>query len=335
MTAAKLPVQLTCADYARLLPLARGEVMPEGIELTLTLGRRGSWDDRNAMLRRALNDPMVQGGESSFCRHAVRIAQGDRSHVALPVFPLRGFTIRDLYAAAGSPITSIAQLAGKRIGMYGWANSGAVWYRHLLATHGVDIAGVRWCIGPVDDPMPATSPEVLPPGVTTPPEGGSLSAMLIEGELDAVFSPPRPRAYHRSRGPIIRLVRDWRAEEARYFKQTGLFPTQHLVVIRRALWEAHPWVARALTEAFIAGNDAFTEAQRNFPYATPWLEDELERTEALLGEDFHPYGFEPNRLPIAAFAEQAWNAGIIAQRLSPEALFAEYLDSATLPVPTA
>ncbi|WP_159992399.1 hypothetical protein [Roseomonas sp. 18066] len=323
-----IKVALTCADYARLLPLARGEVRPEGIELTLTLGQRGSWADRNLMLRRALNDPTVQGGESSFCRHAMRIAQGDRSHVALPVFPLRGFTIRDLYAAQGSPITRIAQLAGKRIGMYGWANSGAVWYRHLLALHGVDIAAVQWCIGPVDDPMPATSPEILPPGVTTPPEGGSLSAMLLAGELDAVFSPPKPRAYHRSRGPIVRLVADWRAAEIDYFERTNIFPTSHLVVIRRALWEAHPWVAPALTQAFIAGNDAFTAAQRNFPYATPWLEDELEQVEALLGEDFHPYGFETNRHPIAAFADQAYDAGIIGKRLSPEELFAEYLDSA-------
>ena len=335
MTTGRLPLELTFADYARLMPLARGEVVPPGIDLTLTLGRRGSWDDRNAMLRRALNDPLVQGGESSFCRHVMRIDQGDRSHVALPVFPLRGFTIRDLYAVSGSPFTAIADLAGKRIGMYGWANSGAVWYRHLLATHGVDIAGIHWCIGPVDDPMPAASPEALPPGVTTPPEGGSLSAMLLVGELDAMFSPPRPRAYRRERGPIVRLVRDWRAEEERYFKQTGLFPTQHLVVIRRALWEAHPWVARVLTEAFIAGNNAFTAAQRNFPYATPWLEDELERTEALLGEDFHPYGFEPNRLPIDVFAEQSWRAGITTRRLSPEVLFAEYLESAALPLPPA
>lgn len=330
-----LRVELTCADYARLLPLARGEVRAQGLDLALTLGRRGSWADRNLMLRRALNDPAVQGGESSFCRHVMRIAQGDRSHVALPVFPLRGFCVRDLYAAAESPITRIEDLAGKRIGMYGWANSGAVWYRHLLAAHGVDIAGVRWCIGPIDDPMPAASPEPLPQGVTTPPEGGSLGEMLLAGELDAVFSPPRPRAYHPTRGPIRRLVRDWPAAEAAYFERTGIFPTSHLVVIRRSLWEAHPWVARALTEAFIACNDAFTEAQRNFPYATPWLEDELERTEALLGEDFHPHGFAPNRLPIAAFAAQAQAAGIVGRAVSPEELFAEYLESAALPIPAA
>ncbi len=328
MTNGLLPLHLTCADYARLMPLARGEVVPEGIALTLTLGRGGSWADRNVMLRRALNDPAVSGGESSFCRHLVRIAQGDRSHVALPVFPLRGFTVRDLYARAGGAVTEIAQLAGKRIGMYGWANSGAVWYRHLLAAHGVDIHGVQWCVGPIDDPMPATSPEALPAGVTTPAEGRSLSDMLIAGELDAVFSPPRPRAYHRTKGPIVRLVADYRAAEKAYFERTGAFPTQHLVVIRRAVWEANPWVAGKLTDAFIACNDAFTQAQRNFPYATPWLEDELEQTEALLGEDFHPYGFERNHRQFEMFAEQAWHGGITDRMVPPEELFAEFLESA-------
>ena len=39
---ADIPVTLTCADYARVMPLATGEVKPEGIALTLILGSRGS-----------------------------------------------------------------------------------------------------------------------------------------------------------------------------------------------------------------------------------------------------------------------------------------------------
>ena len=41
------------------------------------------------MLRRALDDPTVQGGEASMAGHLRRIDRGDRSHVGLPVFPLR------------------------------------------------------------------------------------------------------------------------------------------------------------------------------------------------------------------------------------------------------
>ena len=119
--------------------------------------------------------------------------------------------------------------------------------------------------------------------------------MLIAGELDAIYSPPRPRRYHPVDGPIVRLFSDIRAIERHYFRATRMFPPQHLVVLRREVWERNKWIARALTDAFIRCNDAFTKAQRSFPYASPWLDAELEETEALMGADFHAYGFEQNR----------------------------------------
>jgi 4,5-dihydroxyphthalate decarboxylase len=94
---ANLPISLTCADYARVMPLAVGDVKPDGIDLSMILGRAGSWPMRAEMLRRASNDPTVHGGESSMAGHLRRIDKGDRSLVGLPVFPLRNFTARDLY----------------------------------------------------------------------------------------------------------------------------------------------------------------------------------------------------------------------------------------------
>jgi len=62
---ADVPITPTCADYARVMPLATGDVKPDGIALTLIQGTGGSWEMRAEMLRRALNDPTVQGGEAS------------------------------------------------------------------------------------------------------------------------------------------------------------------------------------------------------------------------------------------------------------------------------
>jgi len=132
---AEIPVTLTCADYARVMPLVTGDVKPEGIALTVIHGTGGSWEMRAEMLRRALDDPTVQGGEASMAGHLRRIDKGDRSHVGLPVFPLRNFTARDLYVRKGGPVKSPADLIGKRIGMYDWVASGAIWYRHFLRFH--------------------------------------------------------------------------------------------------------------------------------------------------------------------------------------------------------
>jgi 4,5-dihydroxyphthalate decarboxylase len=161
----------------------------------------------------------------------------------------------------------------------------------------------------------------------TPPRGRSLSELLVAGELEAIYSPPRPQAYHPKTGPIARLFPDFRGLEQEYFRETGAFPPQHLIVLRREAWEANRWIARSLTEAFIAANDAFTAAQRGFPYATPWLEAELEDTAAAMGEDFHPYGLERNRAQIDMFAEEAFRLGLTSRRLTVEEYFADFLAS--------
>jgi 4,5-dihydroxyphthalate decarboxylase len=322
---ARLPLILTAADYARLMPLATGMVKPEGIDLTLLLGRAGSWPERATMLRRALNDPVVHGGEASMAGHLRRVESGDRSHVALPVFPLRNFTARDIYVRKDGPVRTAADLIGKRVGMYDWVASGSIWYRHFLRFVGVDPAAVEWWIGEVDEPRITSHTYTLPDGVHGTPPGQALSEMLIAGELDALLSPPKPRKYHPEDGPIVRLFPDFRAIECDYFRQTGMFPPQHLVVLRRPVWEANKWIARALTEAFIRGNDMFDAAQRGFPYVSPWLEAELEETAAVMGTDFYPYGFEQNRRTIEVFAEQACVSGIVGRRISPEEYFADFL----------
>ncbi len=186
---ANLAISLTCADYARVMPLAVGDVKPDGIDLTMVLGREGSWPMRAEMLRRAANDPTVHGGESSMAGHLRRIDQGDRSLVALPVFPLRNFTARDLYVRKGGPVTTPADLPGKRVGMYDWVASGSIWYRHFLRFIGVPPEQLRWWIGDVDEPKITSHVYTLPDGVQAAPQGRALSEMLIAGELDATVQP--------------------------------------------------------------------------------------------------------------------------------------------------
>ncbi len=324
---ADLPIRLTCADYARVMPLAGWHVKPDGIDLTMVLGREGSWPARAEMLRRAASDPTVHGGESSMAGHLRRIDKGDRSLVALPAFPLRNFTGRDLYVRKDGAVKTAADLRGKRVGMYDWVASGSIWYRHFLRFIGVAPEDLRWCIGPVDEPNITSHVYTLPHGVASAPAGRALSEMLISGELDAIYSPPRPRRYHPTEGPIIRLFPDIRAIERDYFRATGMFPPQHLVVLRREAWEANKWIARALTDAFIACTEAFGKAQRSLPYASPWQDADLEETEALMGADFHADGFERNRATIEVFAEQAHMAAIVGRRISAEEYFAEYLEA--------
>jgi 4,5-dihydroxyphthalate decarboxylase len=258
-------------------------------------------------------------------QYLYRIEQGDRRYVGLPVFPLRNFTARDLYIRRGGPIQRAADLVGKRIGMYSYTASGSIWYRHFLRFVGVEPEKIQWWIGDIDTPWSAPMDQKLPPGVSTPPKGRSLSDMLIAGELDAIYSPPRPQAYHPKSGPITRLYPEFRYIEQNYYLKTGAFPPQHLIVLRREAWEANRWIAKSLTQAFVAVNECFGAAQKGFPYATPWLEAELEETAAVMGENFHPFGFDANRAQIEMFAAEAFRLGLTSRQIAVEEYFADYL----------
>jgi len=279
------------------------------------------------MLRRAVQDPLAQGGEWSMAQYLYRVDKRDHRFVGLPVFPLRNFTARDLYVRRGGPIREPKDLSGKRIGMYSYSASGSIWYRHFLRFVGLDPAAIQWWIGDVDAAWSSPVDPNLPAGVKTAPAGRSLSEMLLADELEAIYSPPRPQAYHPRTGRIARLFPDFREVEQDYFRRTGAFPPQHLVVLRREVWEANRWIARSLTEAFRAANDWFGAAQRGFPYATPWLEAELEDTAAVMGDDFHPHGLEPNRAQIDMFAAEAFRLGLTSRRVTVEEYFADYLQA--------
>ena len=322
-----VPITLTTADYARLAPLMIGDVKPEAVDLTMLHDTGGSWVGRARNIGRSTSGPEIDGGEGSMAGHLRRLDNGDRSFIGLPVFPLRNFTGRDLYIRKDGPIRSAADLIGSRVGMYDWVASGSIWYRHFLDFIGVPPARLEWWIGDVDQGWTASHHATLPEGVHHVAEGRYLSEMLLKGELEAIYSPPRPKDYHPANGPIVRLYPDCRAVERDYFRATGIYPPQHLVVLRREVWERDKWLLKSLTDAFIASNAMFAAAQHNFPYVSPWLDCELEETEALMGADFHQDGYERNRATIEAFCQQAFGLGITKRRITVEDYFAEFLES--------
>lgn len=309
---------LTCANYVRCLPIATGDVRP--VDLTLTWIR----GDRNEMLRRATDDPGVDGGETSMAQHVQRLDRGDRSLVAIPIFPLRNFTARDLYALKGTAIP-VHNLAGRRLGIYNWAASGAVWYRHLLRYLGTDTKRIEWVVGGVDGAATVRLPEPPLPNVRPAPDGSSLSALLLAKQVDALFAPLPPRALHPVDGPIVRAVPGFQPLEHKYFTDTGCYPPQHVMVVRRASWERDPSVGRRLVDAFNESEKVFEALQRQFPYNSPWLIEEVEGAARLLGATYHAHGLEPNRRAVDTFCQAAFGDGLTRRRVTVDEFFEEFL----------
>jgi 4,5-dihydroxyphthalate decarboxylase len=316
--AAASRITLAFTEYNRFEPLATGAVHNSGFELNWL---RGS---RTEMLSRTLSDATVDGGETSMLGHLLRLERGDRSHVAVPVFLLRNFMARDIYVRKGSGL-KMAALNASRIGIYNWAASGAVWYRHLVRHFGQDPAKIYWIVGGADQPQKVESRAKYPAHVKDAPTDKSLADLLVAGEIDAFFAPLPPRRYHRTDGPIVRLMPDFRNIEQRYFRETRCYPPQHVLVVRKEVWQRDASIGQRLLEAFSQCESVFQAGQRLYPYGTPWQIADIEDADLLMGTDYNAHGLEKNRHVMDVFCQGAFDDGLTARRLPVDEYFAEFI----------
>ena len=168
--------------------------------------------------------------------------------------PWSGRTIVDLGCGTGFWLPRYAEGAGRVIGIPEYQLTAVVWIRGILAEHyGVPLDSVHYRTGGLDMPGRVEKLQIeVPPGVDVQPIPADriLSDMLVTGEIDAVCCPRTPRPFAEGRPEVRRLFADPRAEEERYFTQTGIFPIMHTVVLRRDVYERRRWLAQSLYKAF-------------------------------------------------------------------------------------
>lgn len=316
-----LPLTLACGAYDRTVALALGDVRPAGIDLTYL--RLPVEETFWRMTRHAEFD----AAEMSLSSYIIRRSRGDDALVAIPVFLSRFFRHSCLFVNAEAGIEQPEDLHGKRMGVPEYQMTAAVWIRGFLEDdYGIRPSDLRWFQGGLEQTGRIEKVPIQIPGLEITPIGPdqTLSAMLAAGEIDALMGARTPSSFDGRR--VRRLFPDFRAVEADYFRRTGIFPIMHTVVLRRALLERQPWVARSLYDAFRAAKDhALAEIGDSVALAAsvPWLLAEVEATRALMGEDYWPYGLEPNRRALEALARYDFEQGLAARLVAAEELFAE------------
>ena len=318
----RVPLTLACWDYDRTRPLASGEIVPDGIDLTyLNLPVEETFF-RMARFRE------FDAAEMSLSSYAISLCQ-DAPFVAIPAFPSRAFRHNGIYVHAASGIREPAGLAGRLVGVPEYQVTAAVWIRGILAEHyGLPVTAVNYRTGGLHQPGRVDKiAHAPPPGVRIEaiPPGETLDGMLADGRLDALYSPRTPHSFAAGDPRVRRLFTDPRAEEERYFASTGIFPIMHVVVLRRDVYERRPWLAQALYKAFEqARAQTVTRLAETAASACllPWLYAELERTQAIMGAGFWPYGLEPNEEVLRTFLRYALEQGLLTRPLAPADLFA-------------
>ena len=114
-----------------------------------------------------------------------------------------------------------------------------------------------------------------------------------------------------------------RQAERDYYAKTGIFPIMHSVAIRNDLVEEHPWLPKAIFEAYSKSKSvAYADmSQKWFLRTLPWFAQELNSTKELMGKNFFPYGIEPNLKTIDALLRYSHEQGLAQRRLSIEDIF--------------
>ena len=98
----------------------------------------------------------------------------------------------------------------------------------------------------------------------------------------------------------------------------------HLLGIRRALADTHPWLPGALLKAFSLARDIALQALSDTSatkVTMPFVDDNLLTVKRLMGENYWPYGVAENNTVLDAFCDMHYRQGLSPRRLKVEDLF--------------
>ncbi|KXU85570.1 hypothetical protein CI15_20670 [Paraburkholderia monticola] len=327
MTSSKFDLSLAISDNERTRPIIDGLVDVDGIRLLSTVLHPSE------MFWRQLKFAEFDVSEMSLASLFIAASRGDFRWVAIPVFTMRRFFHTLAFVRDDRGIEGPADLKGKRVGVPEYQQTSAVWSRGIFQhAFGLDPRDVEWHMERMPDMSHGGATGFQPPaGIKLeriPPEK-NIGSMLASGELDAtVLYLNEPNLIDRSRMDlasvkVIRpLFRDVVAERRRYLRETGIYPINHTLVMRRELLERHPWIALNLQTAFQKAKDLVF--RQTWGAMQPWIEAGNVNAADNLRQppDPMPYGVKAARPVLEAIAQYLHEQGLTLSRVDIDSVFA-------------
>lgn len=311
----KLHLTLACGDYEIVRALKEGLVRPDGIELTVLTNM-----DSTTRHWRFLRNREFDMAEVSASSYLVARDQG-QPFTAIPVFLHRRFRHGFVFVNTEKGISKPADLVGRKVGIKHWQVTAILWMRGILEhEYCVPHRKIKW-VQELDQDLPVELPSDI--DLTTLPDDKSVETMLAEGELDAVIHSSLIKPFVRKDPRVGRLFPDYKAEEIRFYKKTGMFPIMHVTGIRQEIIDRHPWVAINMYHAF---NEAKAIAMRRMenPRIVPlaWYREAWEEQEEILGPDPWVYGLtDQNRRTLETMIGYSHEQGLMKRKMSVDDLF--------------
>jgi len=322
---ANLKLNLAITNNPRTRPIIDGRVTADGIDFTKTVLGPAE------MFWRQLGSAEFDVSELSMSELMIIRSRDDQRFVGLPIFTTRRFYHTGICVRKDAKIDKPADLKCKRIGVPEYIQTSALWTRGVLEsefgvatkdmTHFMERLPNRSHAGAIGFTLPSWV-QHIPPDKT-------IASMMISGELDACMSYSGvPNAVDRSdvdltNHPDIRpLFADNAAECARYYKKTGTYPINHGMVVKREIYEKHPWVAINILKAFskaCAIAEAERREQMHYHFETGLVPPEYR---AAVAKPLITHGLRANREVLETAARYSNQQGLTPRVMTMEELFA-------------
>jgi 4,5-dihydroxyphthalate decarboxylase len=252
---------------------------------------------------------MVRNLEFDVCELAFTTYLCAKAHgkpiTALPIFLVRGLHHGATVHNAKTGIHHPLDLEGRRVGVNrGYTVTTGVWARGILQDeYGVDLSRITWVLSG-DEHVAEYQP---PPNVVPVEEGKDITEMLTNGELAAAIG---VSVDHPDVSPLIPGP-----EDAGYdaLVRRGLYPINHLIVVRDELLEDYPDLAVDIFTAFAEARAGYLKRLRDDDIRDPTQVDlTYQRVMELIGDPL-PYGIDPNRAMIDKLIDHAVRQRILVE----------------------
>lgn len=322
-------LSFACGLYDRVLPLYTGEVKPVGFDLNfLAINAPREIFDRMG------GGQEFDASEFSSSEFIAGLSAGTTPFVALPFFPSRVFRHSMISINKRSGIKAPKDLEGKRVGVPLYTQTAAIFIRGMLQhDHGVDLSKIHWVQGALNHVgthgQPSVPPLLKKVDIEIADPKKSLSNLIDQGEIDAIFATSLPAAVRRN-PDVVRLFPNYHEMERDYFKRTGIFPIMHLVAMRRDVYEKYPFAASSLYDALKASCARARALMREtgaLRYMLPWMTAEIDEIDEIFGGDPWPDGVEPNRKTLEALVTYMHEQHLIAKKIPIEEIFVRSYES--------
>jgi len=323
-----LQLSIAMDNNPRTRAIFDGKVKPDGIDLICTPLHASE------LFWRQLRFGDFDVSEMSMSGLLMAVAGGDDRWVGIPIFTTRRMFQVGTLVRKDRGIDKPADLKGKKMGVPEYQQTAALWTRGYLQ-HAYDVhpRDMEFWMERNDDHSQGAAMGFKPPAdvkLNYIPNSTNMGEMLLEGKLDGAlrYLAGTDNLVDRSTVDLYRhpdfktLFPDPHAEGMRYYKETGIYPINHGMIIKREIAEKNPWVVLNIYKAFVKANEIAEKARQEavrHHLETGVVPPEYRKA---LATPLIQHGIAANRKVLETTAQYSFEQGLTPRLVKLEELFA-------------